>query len=179
MNHQPFEDWILDEKPLTPEEHVELEEHLKVCENCQMIAKGLTATDRIFQNAPMFSPQPGFNQRWEAFFIKRKEEEQSWAAVKVLGIVIGICILLYLVLDAGMLDMFQSPIQMIANIFINVIGFITGMVAMRDALITFTNVLPVGVPFVIMMVIITNVFFWTAIWFVAVWKTPHGKRSLG
>ncbi len=31
MNHRPFEDWLLDDQPLTPEQKRDLQSHLRTC----------------------------------------------------------------------------------------------------------------------------------------------------
>jgi hypothetical protein len=178
MNHQPFEDWILDERTLTPEEHVELEEHLKVCENCMKLSKGLSATSRILQLSPMISPQPGFSQRWESYFQKRKEDEQRQLALKIFGIVSVICLLLYLSLGASQINLNQSPLQLFTALSVNIIGFVSSLFAVRDSIVIFLNVIPAWIPILFSIIVTVYVIIWTCIWLIAVWRTPKIQRSM-
>ena len=38
MNHQPFENWLLDEEPLTSQQQRDLQNHLRGCTSCSGIA---------------------------------------------------------------------------------------------------------------------------------------------
>jgi magnesium-transporting ATPase (P-type) len=178
MNHQPFEDWILDERTLTPEEHVELEEHLKVCENCMKLSKGLSATSRILQFSPIISPQPGFTQRWDVYFQHRKEEEQRQLALKIFGIVSAICLLINAILGANWININQSPLQIITALSVNLIGFISSVYAVWNSVVIFFNVVPTWIPVVFSIIVTVNVVVWTSIWLIAVWRTPNLQRSV-
>ncbi len=38
MNHQPFENWLLDEEPLTAQQQRDLQNHLRDCTICSGLA---------------------------------------------------------------------------------------------------------------------------------------------
>ena len=39
MNHRPFEDWLLDNAALTPDQKRQLQTHLQTCSSCTAIAE--------------------------------------------------------------------------------------------------------------------------------------------
>lgn len=56
MNHQPFEDWLLNDEHLTAGEEWELKLHLSSCAHCAKLAHA----NRILRAAPMSTPPNGF-----------------------------------------------------------------------------------------------------------------------
>jgi len=49
MNHQPFEDWLIENQKLTPRQSRDLKEHLKDCPYCS----ALVSVDQVLKNASM------------------------------------------------------------------------------------------------------------------------------
>ncbi len=39
MNHQPFEDWLLNDKPMTQQQKHELDIHIRTCAYCAALAE--------------------------------------------------------------------------------------------------------------------------------------------
>ena len=39
MNHRPFEDWLLNQEPLTSEQKCELQAHLRECPSCTSLTE--------------------------------------------------------------------------------------------------------------------------------------------
>jgi len=61
MNHRPFEDWLLENQPLTPEQKLELRNHLKTCTNCT----ALTEVDLALKSSSLVTPSAGFTERFQ------------------------------------------------------------------------------------------------------------------
>ena len=73
MNHRPFEDWLLDDQPLTPDQIRDLQIHLRGCDSCSAIAESNLA----LRSARLMSPAPGFNIRWqERLVVARRAQRQ-------------------------------------------------------------------------------------------------------
>ncbi len=62
MNHQPFENWLLDDNSLMPEQQHDLRKHLSNCSECTSLAQ---ASFRL-RSAVSLSPAIGFTQRFQA-----------------------------------------------------------------------------------------------------------------
>jgi hypothetical protein len=66
MYHRPFEDWLLDEEPLTTEQDALLQEHLRICESCRQLSQAWQQAEVELHRASTLAPQAGFADRWQA-----------------------------------------------------------------------------------------------------------------
>jgi len=69
MNHQPFEDWLIENHSLTAQQSMALDEHLKNCTYCSALVR----VDQVLQSDSMASPSQGFTDR---FRIKLAKEQK-------------------------------------------------------------------------------------------------------
>ena len=79
MNHLPFEEWLLNETPVTPEQQRDLDLHLRTCAACSALAE----TGRMLSTSKMAVPMPGFTTRFQARLAERKVVERRrklWGA---------------------------------------------------------------------------------------------------
>jgi len=67
MNHQPFEDWLLNDKPITHEQKRELDVHLRICSYCAALAE----TGVALKSVRKASPQTGFTTRFQTRLVER------------------------------------------------------------------------------------------------------------
>ena len=72
MNHQPFEEWLLNDKHLNPNEKRELDSHLRVCTHCT----ALTATGLALRSAHAVRPAAGFTMRFQQRLAAQKIAER-------------------------------------------------------------------------------------------------------
>ena len=61
MDHRPYEDWLLDDERLTPEQDRDLRIHLRNCPECAGLARGNMA----LRSAPVTAPAEGFALRFQ------------------------------------------------------------------------------------------------------------------
>jgi hypothetical protein len=105
MNHQPFEDWLLDDEPLTVQQRRELERHLRDCTSCSDIAESnlaLHASRRI-------APKAGFPERFEMRLQDWRQREARNQVVGTLILVVGGLTLLVAFTGPAILDALSSP----------------------------------------------------------------------
>lgn len=84
MYHRPFEDWLLEEEPLTTEQEAALQEHLQSCTNCSQLSKAWKVVEVDLHRAPMLAPQAGFADRWQTRLEADRRQlhrRQSFAAL--------------------------------------------------------------------------------------------------
>ncbi len=103
MKHQPFENWLLFDEPLNPEQAQALDDHLQVCEHCQMLQRSWQGVASLFQESPDPEPAPGFAGRWQTRLkneqygvVASRHRWQSWITliliangVSILGVLLG------------------------------------------------------------------------------------------
>lgn len=85
MNHRPFEDWLIEDQPLTPEQNQELKHHLKTCATCT----ALTEVDLMLRSARQIAPGTGFSERFQLRMEAEKKllrKRQLWG-LGILGMV--------------------------------------------------------------------------------------------
>jgi hypothetical protein len=81
MNHRPFEDWLLAENPLTPQQERELTAHLQICPSCSSLAEVSLAL-RTVQQA---GPPAGFVSRFQ---VRLAAQRQAMRRKHVAGFVV-------------------------------------------------------------------------------------------
>lgn len=100
MTHQQYEEWLFAdydqraalqgtgqdaEASLTPGQQAQLQEHLRECSECRMLAEAWQVVDLRLREAPMLEPQAGFAQRWEARLQADRQMLQMRQTLAVLG----------------------------------------------------------------------------------------------
>jgi predicted anti-sigma-YlaC factor YlaD len=81
MNHQLFEEWLLDDDPSTPVDALKLEKHLQECEQCRALADGWHAAQQALDTAPQTKPSPGFATRFAAQLAEKRAHRQRRAQI--------------------------------------------------------------------------------------------------
>jgi hypothetical protein len=80
MNHQPFEDWLLNDERLGPVESRELLSHLRACRECASLAN----SGRILRVAGLVAPKLGFADRFRDRLVEYRAQERrrrNWGFV--------------------------------------------------------------------------------------------------
>jgi anti-sigma factor RsiW len=98
MNHQPFENWILDENQLSEPQKQEFLSHLEKCPKCAGLEKSWKAARREVKTMPVVAAPTDFSKRFSASLAeRRKAHEQHQARVLLISLVSsGIAILITL-----------------------------------------------------------------------------------
>lgn len=90
MNHQPYEDWILDELQLTPQEQDSLSQHLKECPECYKLSHSWNKVQTQLRSTPVKSAPDGFISRWKTDFAARqKAQERRQARTLLISLTSG------------------------------------------------------------------------------------------
>lgn len=105
MNHRPFEDWLLEDRPLTPQEARELQAHVRSCAACAAIAE----SNLTLHSTRLAAPAAGFTDRFQLRLAARRREQRWRQVIGTLVLVVGGLGLLYWLAGPFLLDMFRSP----------------------------------------------------------------------
>jgi hypothetical protein len=105
MNHRPFEDWLLDDEPLSPQQARELQAHVRSCPACAAIAESNLA----LHSARRVSPATGFTDRFRVRLEKRRREQRWRQVIGTIVLVLGGMGLVYWLAGPFILDAFNSP----------------------------------------------------------------------
>jgi hypothetical protein len=111
MNHRPFEDWLLEDKPLTPEEKRELQSHLRSCTSCTAIAESNLA----LHSAKMAAPAAGFVNRFQARLAEQRKATRIRQIIGAVILVVGGLGLITWLIAPFIQQVMQSPVEWITT----------------------------------------------------------------
>lgn len=174
MKHRPFEDWLLNDMPITPEQKRELESHLRTCAYCA----ALVETGRALGMVKMVSPAAGFMARFQARLAARKIAERRqrfWGTI--LFIAGGLAILLWI---AGpyLASFFASPATWLSALVDWGIFLITTLQAMAQAGSVMLQVVPGFLSPFAWMVLLSAFAGLSLLWSVSIWRFVRVPRGV-
>jgi hypothetical protein len=173
MNHRPFEDWLLDDQPLSIEQKRELQSHLRVCNSCSAIAESNLALHTIH----IVSPTPGFRDRFQLRLAKRRREQKWRQIIGILVLVLGGMGLVYWLAGPIIQEAFSSPAELITSAVGYFLFILTSLQVLSMASTILLRVVPTFVSPSVLFVtalIISGAGF---LWIVSIWRvtrTPQG-----
>lgn len=173
MKHQPFEEWLLNETPLTPEQKRELDLHVRSCAYCS----ALIETGVVLRSVKMVAPADGFAARFQARLAERRladRRRRVWGAI--LFLLGGLSVLAWLA-GPSVLRFLSSPEVWIASIVEWGIFLVTTFQAMSQAGEVFLNILPGFVPPFAWMILASAFAGISLIWSISIWRftrVPQG-----
>lgn len=173
MNHRPFEDWLLNEAPITPEQKREMDAHVRSCAYCAALAE----TGIALRSVKVVAPAEGFTARFQTKLAERKLMEgrrKVWGAILfTLG---GLGFLLWLA-SPSLSRLLVSPDAWIASVVEWGIFLITTLQAMGHAGFVLLRVIPDFMPPFVWMVLVSAFAGISLLWSVSIWRfvrVPQG-----
>ena len=109
MNHQPFENWLLQDEPLLPDEEQALQAHLAVCLNCQELESTWKGVAHRLKHAQMAAPADGFSERWKQKLALEQQRRQRRQSLAVLVLSLGAAGILALVMINLVYPLWRVP----------------------------------------------------------------------
>ncbi len=138
MNHRPFEDWLLDDEPLTVQQQRDLEAHVRSCSTCAAIAESNLA----LHAARLVGPADGFADRFRVRLEKRRKEQRWRQVIGTLVLVVGGALLVYLLAGPFLLQVLQTPATFITAGIDYVVFLFTFLHVFSEASAIILRVLP-------------------------------------
>jgi hypothetical protein len=174
MNHQPFEDWLLNDMPITNEQKRDLDQHMRTCTYCSAIVE----TGIALKSVKKVSPQAGFTTRFQARLAERKLAERRrriWGAV--LFTFGGLAMLMWLA-SPYLASFFSAPATWIAALVEWVVFVITTFQALAQAGSVFLQIIPDFLSPFAWMVILSAVAGVSLLWSVSIWRFVRVPRGV-
>lgn len=175
MNHQPFEDWLLNDKPLDPNQKLQIETHLQTCRYCS----ALVGSEKALRSVKMASPSAGFAARFQARLALQRaaERRRKWWG-SILFTAGGLALLMWLA-GPHLLSFLASPATWITALVEWGVFIITTLHAMTQAGSVFLNVIPGFLPLFAWMVLASAIAGIGLLWFVSIWRFAQGGVPRG
>jgi hypothetical protein len=150
MNHQPFENWLLSEDPLSEEDERAMQNHLVDCDQCNRLEDSWMEVASLFSEVPDFEPAPGFVNRWQinlkADRAATKAMQQRWQSWIVLVLIANGAALAFLLMG---IELFQTYDTFTDLLLSWVYRAATAMVVangFQNAIVTLFRTIPALIP---------------------------------
>lgn len=169
MDHQPFEEWIFEQKERTNESSIKLNQHLLECDQCTKMQSAWDQVETLLFQTPMVAPASGFTQRFATRMEMNKEVLLKKQAIKTLIGVGMILIIITLILGAIFFLSYTTG-ELIVGAVSTFTGFVQAFINLRAMVFQFFNNLPpIAIIFGWIMLIVWGIIL-TPLWGFTVWK---------
>jgi hypothetical protein len=174
MNHRPFEDWLLEDQPLTPEQKRDLQSHLRICTACSAIAESNLA----LHSTRVASPAPGFRDRFQTRLAQRRREQRWRQTIGTLILVLGGLSLLYWLAGPVIQEALSSPAEWITTAVGYFLFVLTSLQVISVASTILLRVIPTFVSpagLVVLSLIVSGVSF---LWIISIWRVTRTLQGV-
>jgi hypothetical protein len=174
MNHQPFEEWLLTEKLISPRERLDLDAHLRICSYCSALAE----TGKALRTVKRVAPAAGFSARFQARLAVQKAADlrrKRWGGL--LFTFGGLVMLMWLV-GPYLASFFVAPATWIAAMVEWVVFLITTLQAVTQAGSVLLRMLPGFLSPFGLMVLVSAFAGIGLLWSVSIWRFVRVPRGV-
>ena len=176
MNHQPFEEWLLNDKNLTPPEKRELDLHLRTCTHCT----ALSATGLALRSANVIKPAPGFATRFQQRLAAQKIAERRRKLWGTMVLILGGAGLLGWFAAPYLVAIITSPVEWITATIGYFLFVISSLQALTVVMTVLLLMMPDFIPPYVWMVLISALAGFGLLWTTLIWRfsrTPQGVSA--
>jgi len=173
MNHRPFEDWLLADEPLTPQQKRELQAHLQECLDCASLAEVSLA----LKSVQAASPAEGFAGRFRVRLEAEKKalrRRNFWGFFILSVSVISVAVWLSWPLLKTAL---QSPVNLLASWLTYLVSLWASLEAMGHVSSILLKIVPGFIPAYVWLAILLAGGGWSLVWILSLikfTKKPQG-----
>jgi hypothetical protein len=177
MNHQPFEEWLLNDKNLTSTEKRDLNSHLRICTHCT----ALSATGLALRSANVIAPAAGFSVRFQQRLAAQKIAERRKKLWGMFVLILSGLGLLGWFAAPFFYTFITSPVEWITVIIGYFLFAITSLHALTEVLAVFVRVAPGFIPPYAWMVLVSALAGFCLLWIISIWRfsnrAPRGVSA--
>ena len=166
MNHLPFEDWLLNDMPVTPDQQRELDAHLRNCSYCS----ALVETGRLLNTVKMAAPAAGFTMRFQSRLATQKIEERKRKLLGSALFTLGSLVVLVWLAGPLVGSFFASPATWISTLVSWLVFLGTTLFALLDAGKVILSIIPNFMPPFLWMVLLSMFAGMGLLWSVSIWR---------
>ena len=174
MNHQPFEEWLLNEKLISPKEKLDLDAHLRICSYCSALAE----TEKALRTVKKVSPAAGFGARFQARLAAQKAAERRRRRYGAVLFTFGGLVMLMWLAGPYLASFVAAPATWIAAVIEWVVFIITTLQAVAQAGSVLLRVLPGFLSPFAFMVLVSALAGIGLLWSVSIWRFVRVPRGV-
>ena len=166
MNHQPFEDWLLNDKLIDPKQKLDLDAHLRVCSYCSALAE----TGRALRSIKMVSPSVGFPARFQTRLAVHKQAERRRRLWGTVLFTFGGSVMLMWLAGPYLASFVTSPATWITSFIQWGVYLVTTLQAIAHASSVMVRVMPSFLSPFVLMVLVSTLAGIGLLWTVSIWR---------
>lgn len=174
MNHQPFEEWLLNDKNLTPGEKRELDLHLRTCTYCT----ALTSTGLALRSAPVAAPAAGFTMRFQQRLAAQKIAERRRRLWGIFVLIISGVGLAGWLSAPYVFAFSHAPVQWMTAVIGYFLFFASSLKAMTEMTSVMVNILQNFIPPYVWMVVASALGGFCLLWIISIWRFSHTPQGV-
>jgi hypothetical protein len=174
MKHQPFEEWLLNDKNLTPAEKRELDLHLRTCCHCTALAE----TGLALHSAPVVPPTAGFALRFQQRLAAQKIAERRrklWGMIVLLVSGVG---LLAWFLFPYLFAFFAAPVEWATAGIGYFLFVLTSLQALTEIIAVLLRMVTDFIPPYAWMVIASALAGLGLLWTISIWQFSRAPQGV-
>lgn len=175
MNHLPFKEWLLSEDPLTQEQDLAFQEHLRSCVECQQAQASWGEVNNLFRRTPQMAPADGFANRWQSRLAARQARRQYIQLGLALAAGAILALVLMLLLSAQLSSLFQSPAQFVLMCLAQLASLFVLFSSLQDYLVVFFKSFPL-IPLLGLVFTVGGISFLSVLWLTACQQLVIARR---
>ena len=180
MNHQPFEDWLFTEEPLTIEEQSALNEHVEICKHCKSLQNAFSGVLSLIDDVQEVEPAPGFVSRWQERLAAEHQMDlvvrNRWQSMIVLILIGNVLAGLVFLLSTQFFSTFDTPISLVLSGINRLVSFVTLFNTIQNIFLTLLRTISNIVPSGLWAVLGVGLVGACAIWFISIASLSALKR---
>ena len=176
MNHQPFEEWLLEDKNLNSAEKRELDLHLRTCSRCTSLAE----VELELRSAPVTAPAAGFTLRFQQRLAAQKVAERRrrlWGTIVLVVSGVG---LLGWILAPFLFAFLSAPVEWVTAGIGYLLFLLTSLQALTEVIAVLLRMATDFIPPYVLMVIVSALAGLGLLWTISIWqfsRTPQGVTA--
>lgn len=169
MNHPPFEEWLLEEQPLTNEQKAQLQAHLRACPACAALQEVNLALGAVRPVAPA----QGFCARFQVRLAAHKDAQRRRMAAGWLSLALGVTVLLLWSVWPLLQAFGESSSDFLSSLFSSLVQAWISFQVYRDTLTTFLRVLDGFIPMYVRVLVTMMAVSGGLMWIVSLTKVTR------
>ncbi len=170
MNHQPFEQWILEPRDMTSADREVLNAHLETCHECRSLQAKWLSLSEEFHHTPILAPRSGFARRWQAGMAERRLRDQRRQAWRFFMAFSGAAAAVFLAM-VGYFLLTSTPAEWVQAAMRAVTSTVGTVTAARGIASTWMSITPLGLNVVIWIALGLTFCILACIWVFAIYRT--------
>ena len=174
MNHQPFEEWLLHEKLVSPKEKLDLDAHLRICGYCSALAE----TGKALRTVKMIAPAAGFSTRFQARLAMQRAADRRRRRWGTVLFTFGGLVMLMWLTGPYLVSFFAAPATWIAGLIEWAVFLITTLQAVTQAGSVLLRMLPGFLSPFAFMVLVSALAGIGLLWSVSIWRFVRVPRGV-